>query len=778
MKTKLRQFIDLHPYLFSAIILAVLTLMVYGDVIFGPSNIALSRADLDTARAFTNLIFTKSQILQGHFPLWNPNLMGGYPWFANFQTMMLYPPAWIFFILPIGTAINVFFASHVFLIGFSAFCWLKQKDLHPFSCILGGAIIMLGSQVTLQIYAGEMTPIAIMPWTLFLFLAADGCFDPKHRWRWTMAGIALVAIQIMAGFPQHVYYTALLIGLYTLAKLCFLYREKWQERLRVLLAIAMMYLCGAIICAVQLLTTFDAATETSRHGKLPFDFAGSHSFPPAQLITLIMPHFFGNMRTFSYWGMNTVWESIFYVGISALILALAGVIYGKNKERFLFLGLTLLTLLIALGYYTPFYTLLYNYVPGFGSFRANFRILFQCNIFIAALAAMGFDRLLKDGLKEPVHKVPIYASLMLAAVLGVFSIFTHLQTLPGKLSWFRNLMHAISRLPFLRMETAFYTDSANIQTVAQTLSIQAALGSITAILLVLLLIQQTRNKRALYYLGVLAVAEVFLFTLSMRPTFNINDAFHKSYITFLHDHPGNFRFAQYRLDNFANELPQGISGGDLGGYESFRLRRYDAFVQFSTGKDSTLIDPTLRIEKTSPLFGLLRCKYLFDEGKVKLLPYDALPRLLLAPQWKVLNNKRKVLSHLKSQTFNPRKIVLLESRPQFTERANNIPVINSVTLLDSSADWLDIEATVNKKYILLITDTYAKDWKVSPYADSSQQKYEVMPADYVIRGIPLSPGKHHFRLQYAPHAFRIGGYISLMSLIIYTLTALFFSRRL
>jgi uncharacterized membrane protein YfhO len=168
---------------------------------------------------------------------------------------------------------------------------------------------------------------------------------------------------------------------------------------------------------------------------------------------------------------------------------------------------------------------------------------------------------------------------------------------------------------------------------------------------------------------------------------------------------------------------------------------------------------------------------LFDDGKVKTLPYNALPHLLLVPQWKVLGNKLKVLSHLKSPAFNPRKTALLESKPQFTEHADNVQEQNLVTLLYSSADWLDIEATVDKNCILLITDTYAKDWEVSSYADSSQQKYEVMPADYVIRGIPLSPGKHHFRLQYAPQAFGIGKYISLMSLIIYALTALIFLRR-
>jgi hypothetical protein len=200
-------------------------------------------------------------------------------------------------------------------------------------------------------------------------------------------------------------------------------------------------------------------------------------------------------------------------------------------------------------------------------------------------------------------------------------------------------------------------------------------------------------------------------------------------------------------------------------------------MQFAMGENPSFVESTLRIRKTSSLFGLLRCKYVFDGGKIKVLPYNALPHLLLVPKWKVLDSKLKVLSYLKSPAFSPQKVALLESKPQFTKHINNVPVQDSITLLKSSSDWLDIKVMVNRKCILLITDTYAKGWEVFPYSDSSQQKYEVMPADYVIRGIPLSPGKHHFRLQYAPHAFRIGRYISLMSLIIYALTALIFLGR-
>jgi hypothetical protein len=165
----------------------------------------------------------------------------------------------------------------------------------------------------------------------------------------------------------------------------------------------------------------------------------------------------------------------------------------------------------------------------------------------------------------------------------------------------------------------------------------------------------------------------------------------------------------------------------------------------------------------------LRCKYVFKDGKIGTLHYDTLPHLLLVPQWETPGSEPKVLSGLKHPEFNPRKTALLESTPHFPPISKQSVGENQVMLIDQTPNWLDIKATTSKNAILLVTDAYAKGWKVFPYPDSSQQKYAVMPADYILRGIPLSPGTHHFRLQYAPDAFYHGRTISLVALAFYLL---------
>ena len=45
--------------------------------------------------------------------------------------------------------------------------------------------------------------------------------------------------------------------------------------------------------------------------------------------------------------------------------------------------------------------------------------------------------------------------------------------------------------------------------------------------------------------------------------------------------------------------------------------------------------------------------------------------------------------------------------------------------------------------------------------------YQVLPADYCLRGIPLGRGHHEILLEYRPVAYVVGRWVSLASLFLY-----------
>jgi uncharacterized membrane protein YfhO len=111
--------------------------------------------------------------------------------------------------------------------------------------------------------------------------------------------------------------------------------------------------------------------------------------------------------------------------------------------------------------------------------------------------------------------------------------------------------------------------------------------------------------------------------------------------------------------------------------------------------------------------------------------------------------------------FNPRETVILEQEP--TPRPKPAKESGMVRVIDSSTDYLTIEAEVEEPSILLLTETYSKGWRIRTLIDGAQKIYHVMPADWTLRAIPLERGHHKFRLEYRPSSLKTGLWLSLLT---------------
>ena len=109
--------------------------------------------------------------------------------------------------------------------------------------------------------------------------------------------------------------------------------------------------------------------------------------------------------------------------------------------------------------------------------------------------------------------------------------------------------------------------------------------------------------------------------------------------------------------------------------------------------------------------------------------------------------------------------VILESQPSPLPQPARQK--GTVKLLESSTDFLKIEADVGAPALLLITDSYSRGWRARALPGSAQARYEVMPANYCLRAIPLSAGHHLLRLEYSPLGFRVGKVVSIAALALF-----------
>jgi hypothetical protein len=223
---------------------------------------------------------------------------------------------------------------------------------------------------------------------------------------------------------------------------------------------------------------------------------------------------------------------------------------------------------------------------------------------------------------------------------------------------------------------------------------------------------------------------------------------------------------------YAPYLAMAAGLDDIWGEDPMILGRYARLLARTQGTDpdAMLITPVLRT--MSPLFGMLRLRFVVQvtPGRMSVGPTNLpeLPRATLMNDWKVLPTDQ-VLAALMDPAFEPARTVLLESDPGLAPAPASERGTVSVTTI--STDEIEIRADAPAPAVLLVTDTYSAGWTATALAGSSQGSYRIMPANYALRAIPLTAGTHQIRLAYRPRAFAIGAWISLFSLVVLAVLA-------
>src|SRR5690348_2886212 len=99
--------------LVACLLLLLATLLVFGDVLFSAGDRVISQAGTDIWSQFAAWReFGFGQLRRGNLCLWNPHLFSGTPYLGGFQSALLYPPNWIYLVLPLPRALNADVAVH------------------------------------------------------------------------------------------------------------------------------------------------------------------------------------------------------------------------------------------------------------------------------------------------------------------------------------------------------------------------------------------------------------------------------------------------------------------------------------------------------------------------------------------------------------------------------------------------------------------------------------------------------------------------------------------
>ncbi len=753
------------PTVLPIAVLGLLTLAMFGDVLFFADGQVLSRAGLDLfSGEMFGLDFQLRELKNGRFPLWNPHLFSGAP----FIPVAFYLPNVMFLVLPLAVAINASIALHVFLIGCFMFFWMRYRGLSPVAALLSSVLLMFSGPFFMHVYAGHLGNLWAMVWVPLIFLCVDGIIEDRKR-KWILWGIVAVSMQIFTGQAQYVYYTAIAVFLYALLRIL-----RAENRWQATLGLFLLAVGGFCLSAIQSLHLFQVGSEGVRSGGLSYSFAAMFSFPPENLLTLVAPLFFGDMSEVPYWGRCYLWEMCLFFSVSGLFLALLALFADASRFKRQSLVMLVALFVLALGAHTPLFQLLYDHLPVFNAFRGSSKFSFFFIVFMAALAGCGFD-LLKRGDASPVKS----AVILLGAGFILVTLASLLYATAGQTGVERiwsQILGFIAGTGESYLPPQAYGDPAFLDNSSALAATNLAIAGAILFGIASCLYISRYSKKFLVILILVACGEGFVFAHMFRPTFDVNLTQVSELSNFYRAHPGDYRV----LSLFNPNTALSTQARDIWGYGPVVQKRYAEFIAFTQEMDPNQASTYVRFTKVHPLYTLLRLRYVLipADGKILIRETNShMPRTQLIRDVRILRERDLIFAEMGKAAFDPRQTVILETAPSIVISKRAADPEDKIRIIERSSDDLTVHAQVSAPAVLLVPDSYSRGWQVENLRKNVDLKYEIMPADYSLMGIPLGAGEHFFRIRYAPTGFAIGKWISLLTFFVF-LGCLWHSRYL
>ncbi|MDE2125942.1 MAG: YfhO family protein [Armatimonadetes bacterium] len=335
------------------------------------------------------------QLRGGRIPLWNPLVLGGQPLLGNPQMGIFFPATAVLMRVSAWTAITIFGYLSIGMAATFMYRYLRRWT-HTRAAALTGALTYAGSAALvgrLQFPPMALT-IGLAP---LAFEAVDRLVDtPNLRHGLLTAGA--VALIVLAAHPQAAYLFTLLLLFYGSARVWAASHEAERRGLKAIqfaisraAAYAAWGFLGICIAAMQWLPTLQLMLESPRE-RMTEAQANRFVLHPVQLLTYLWPKYVGSPVRGDFWAPGNPWEAAVFVGWLPLTFVVISLFAGdKRRVKWFWFAGWATALWLAFGRVAGLYTVAFYGVPGVARFHDPARFLLIGSFALSALAAFGAD---------------------------------------------------------------------------------------------------------------------------------------------------------------------------------------------------------------------------------------------------------------------------------------------------------------------------------------------------------------------------------------------------
>lgn len=745
---------------------------------------------------------------QGIFPLWVPYIFMGMPSLASLTAAIpsihnIFSYIWDSVLGGIsGGNLFVLTLPYYFLFAISLFFYARYKfknNLIALYCALMGVFATGIIQLIIVGHHTKMMTFAFFP-LIMLFL--DKLIDSEDENRFKLMlnfGLLamLVFLQLHFHHIQMLFYSYMMIGIYILYRVIFSLIKKVEVRkiIRafVLLIVAIIFAVAMdadIILSVKEYNKYSMRGESSIVSKndpqkkddkpLSYDYATNWSFSPGEMLTLVVPHYYGfgnveinGQRTNLYWGQMPFTDSPVYFGVITFLLAVIGVILNFRKNNFV-QALTIIIvffMLLSFGRTFPvIYNLFYDYVPFFSSFRAPVMIHYYIDLAFVVLAGFGLKSIWED-YKDDVSKEKLRK---LSFILGSLVFLMLLMSIFGFENSYTN---AVTSSPLV---DKLKSQGANAQQISQyvkqvsTLAYKNAVSDLMLhsflLLIVIGMMYLYSIKKITLPLFMIVVIVIALFDIlnistktlhwdekSQKDNF-LSETDYSKWI--LNKEPDTY---QYRVAEFnkgslvtSNNLAY-YRFHSFNGYQGAKIRIYQDAVDVAGGENPFLL-------------GLANVKYIISDSPIKdtisylevykgkSIVYQnkfAMPRAFFVNEYKV-ETGLNILQNIREAKFNPYTTAFLEK--DINQKIDKPDSTVFAKISKFSIHNIEYEVNASGNNLLVLDEIYyPAGWKA--YIDGKETEF--YKTNYILRSIVVPAGKHKVEFVFHPDSYYLGKNISI-----------------
>jgi hypothetical protein len=751
----------------------------------------------------------------GTLPLWCPSIFGGMPSYGSF----IYTPAPVHrpfdaVVRPFKEQRGVRYYLAMLLGGFALYALGLRLGFKPAGAACGSLLFVLTPYMAGVIQAGHSTKLRALYHVPLLFLAVE---EGLRRPRWLAAALLALALALLGWtrHPQIAYYALSLAALYAVLRLVFLRPDAWRGRGWAagvgLVLLAVLLTAGMLadpFASVMEYTPYSVrgdpgvfAESEDVSGGTPWDYATAWSFHPEEIISFVVPEWFG-LEGATYWGRMPFTQSTHYFGVVAFALAVLSLVWVRGRRLWIWAALALVVLVIGFGRFVPIlYRPMFEILPFFNKFRVPSMIYSLLPLLLVPLVGEALRFVQGDGLagasapkekrgkgKRDKKTTAKHASWVLPATAAVAILLILWIAAAPSITDSLRASPAEGKGWFLRADDGARYGHQNLPPLMDRRAEMFRAGVTRTLLLltVLGIVLELRRRKILpgvwaaALLGILVVGDLWVVGKKfqkMEPKAKLEQAYRPDEaLRYLNSVDGVFRILP--LDDPGSNLHASLGLQSIMGYQPAKLRAYQDLVDAGC------------LQRSQAVLDMLQTRFLVTSRDLSVPGYDLvhsrgrkvyerqadLPRAWLVTRVQSFGDARDLLQGMSGPVFQPYQTAFVLENESLAAGDRS----QGTARLRSWSEHLievDVEVEPRGEGLLVFSEmSYPPGWRCE--VDGSDAS--IHRVNHALMAVTVPPGKHDVRLRAHPGARTFALPVSQVSTVVTILILLamaFLGRR-